>query len=221
MRTTGLVLCLAAVPLGVLALWLGSGNRITPTEISAVSPVATFTAAGVALWIATTDRRKQIRDREAEAAAQAKLVNVTAEWQDGPRQLRASVTNQGPKGIVDLTFVGIAIDGHDSLAQLQPTTGPNGSIVEPAAGNPMVAGVNRSLILFEADEFPPDHPFRVAMWARPTGEPPTISNRTRVTVTVRWTDASGKTWERSGTGPFRTGNNAFTTELGQPSLVSR
>jgi hypothetical protein len=132
-------------------------------------------------------------------------------------QLAVRATNLGPRGFVDVTFVRIEVDGHD-LGDLQPTTGPLPPIVQPAVGGIGVGG-NRSLIIFSPKEFPPDHPYRLAMLGGPDGEPPTITKNTRVEATVRWTDASGKTWERWGAGPFRTGETAFKTELGPVQLV--
>jgi 4-hydroxybenzoate polyprenyltransferase len=89
MRTTSIVLCLTAIALGAFAWWHAGGGRVTPAEIDALSPLASFAAVGVALWIAGSDRRKQMRDSETEDAAQAKLVNVTAECQEERCSLRS------------------------------------------------------------------------------------------------------------------------------------
>jgi nucleoside-diphosphate-sugar epimerase len=40
----------------------------------------------------------------------------------------------------------------------------------------------------------------------------TITTSIKVTATVRWTDASGKTWERWGSGPWVTGSPGFAAK---------
>ena len=91
--------------LGFLAFWYADGGRLTATEIGVLSPVATFAAVGVALWVATSDRRLRMKERDAEDEAQAKLVIVLPRRPSNPLELQIQVTNHGTRAIVDLTFV--------------------------------------------------------------------------------------------------------------------
>jgi hypothetical protein len=59
----------------------------------------------VALWVATSDRRLRMKERDAEDEAQAKLVIVLPRRPSNPLELQIQVTNHGTRAIVDLTFV--------------------------------------------------------------------------------------------------------------------
>jgi hypothetical protein len=54
--------------------------------------------------------------------------------------------------------------------------------------------------------------FFEAVKGGPNNEPQTITSSTRPTATIRWTDASGKTWQRSGSGRA----DAARVDLGTP-----
>ncbi|ETZ47007.1 hypothetical protein L839_1101 [Mycobacterium avium MAV_120809_2495] len=61
--------------MGLPALLTAQGVNINfALVISALSAAGSFTAAAVAVWIATTDRRQRKRERDAANEAQAKLV---------------------------------------------------------------------------------------------------------------------------------------------------
>jgi hypothetical protein len=93
-RVAAFISSLVAMTLGCLAFWHTTGGRITATEISVLSPVATFAAAGVALLIATRDRRERMKERDAEDEAQAKLVIVLPRRPQNPLELQILVTNK-------------------------------------------------------------------------------------------------------------------------------
>ncbi|HWF70615.1 MAG TPA: hypothetical protein VG187_13810 [Mycobacterium sp.] len=76
MRIAAFILSLVAPVLGCLAIWHTTGGRITATEIGVLSPVATFTAAGVALLIASRDRHDRMKERSDAALGQARLVLI-------------------------------------------------------------------------------------------------------------------------------------------------
>lgn len=130
----------------------------------ALAAFAAVGAAFVALWIATRDRRDRMKQRDAEDEAQAKLVIVSAECPNSPLQLQIRVVNNAPRAIVDVTFVGIVVAGHD--LDLQPTSGPY-----PPIGTPG----NDSLFTFnpQADAYGPAHPYYIAIRGGPNGEPRT------------------------------------------------
>ncbi|WP_036451366.1 hypothetical protein [Mycobacterium marinum] len=170
--------------------------------VSALAALGSLTAASVALWVATSDRRLRQRERDAEDEAQARLVVVSAHIPDTtspwPRQLQMSVTNWSPRAIVDVTFVQLLIDGHEHL-NLRPTS---------QAILPVVAAGSDAAFTFDAVDG--NVAFREALrgkWEDAPGgganrvEQPSISHSTMMAASVRWTDASGKTWERRGSGP--------------------
>ncbi|WP_033725483.1 hypothetical protein [Mycobacterium avium] len=66
---------IVALLVGLPALLTAQGVNINfALVISALSAAGSFTAAAVAVWIATTDRRQRKRERDAANEAQAKLV---------------------------------------------------------------------------------------------------------------------------------------------------
>ncbi|WP_141681983.1 hypothetical protein [Mycobacterium malmoense] len=182
--------------------------------VNALSAIGAFSAAAVALWVATSDRRERQHERDAQDEAQAKLVIIAAECQQNPVELQIRVVNNSPRAIVDLTFVRIVVEGHN-FDDLRPTTGPFPPVAGPGSFsayffNPVAAA------------YGPAHPYFIAIRGGPNGEARTITSSTRVTATVRWTDASGKTWERWGAGPWLTGASTAlgaNIELGKPVRV--
>jgi len=192
---------LVAVFIGLPAFLTAAGIEINATLIvSALAALGSFSASGVALWIATSDRRKRQRERDAEDEAQAKLVVV---WGlrlaggGGPSaQLQVIVRNLGPRSIVDATFVDLFIEGHEHLHP-SPTSDPVLPVV--------TAGGDGNFMFKPAtDGADPYYRAVIGKWeGKPGGGsdllvPPTIQDSTKMTATVRWTDASGKTWERRG-----------------------
>ncbi|OCB39598.1 hypothetical protein A5676_13010 [Mycobacterium malmoense] len=66
---------IVALLVGLPALLTAQGVNINfALIISALSAAGSFTAAAIAVWIATTDRRQRKRERDAANEAQAKLV---------------------------------------------------------------------------------------------------------------------------------------------------
>jgi hypothetical protein len=101
--------------------------------VNALAALGALAAAVAAVWIATTDRRERAKERDAEDEAQAKLVIVTPRHPNNPLELQILVTNHGTRAIIDITFVGLAVEGHDHLNDLEPTTGPFPVIAPPVA----------------------------------------------------------------------------------------
>jgi hypothetical protein len=169
--------------------------------VSALAACGSFTAAGVALWVATSDRRKRQHERDAEDEAQAKLVIVCPRRPLNPLELQILVTNYGTRAIVDLVFVGLVVEGHH-FDDLHPTTGPF-PVIAPPAASVQLAGplAGSSLFSFDPAIYGPTHPYYIAVRGGPNEEPQTITGSTMLTATIRWTDASGKTWERRGSAP--------------------
>lgn len=159
--------------------------------VSALAAIGSIGAAVIALYIATTDRRERRRERDAEDEAQAKLVIVLPRRPTNPLELQVQVTNLGTKALIDVTFVEMTVEGHD-LGDLQPTIGPFPVFTTPG---------NYSLFTFGPDSYGQTHPYYIAVRGGPNNEPQTITETTQLRATVRWTDASGKTWERSGSAP--------------------
>jgi hypothetical protein len=207
---------LVAVLLGVPTLLTVMGVHVDAGLIvNALVALGTFSAAGAAVWIATSDRRQRMKERDADDAAQAKLVIIAAECQQNPAELQIRVVNNSPRPIVDMTFVRIIVAAHD-FDDLQPTTGP----YPPVAFSGQQIG---SIFTFnpEADPYGSAHPYYFAIRGGPNGESKTITTSTKVTATVRWMDASGKTWERWGSGPWITQTPGFAAklELGTPVRI--
>ncbi len=183
--------------------------------VNALVALGTFSAAGAAVWIATSDRRDRMKERDADDEAQAKLVIVLPRRSSNPLELQIQVTNHGTRAIVDLTFVGLVVDGHD-LDDLQPTTGPF-PVIAPPIASVQFAGplAGSSFFTFSPESYGPTHPYYIAVRGGPNNEPQTITAQTRMTATIRWTDASGKTWERWGSGPA----DASRVDLGTPVRI--
>lgn len=181
--------------------------------VNALAAIGTFAAAAAAVWVATSDRRIRDRERDAEDTAQAKLVIVSARRPSNPLELQVQVVNHGTRAIVDLAVIGLVVESHD-FGDLRPTLGPFPVIAPPFGSSPLGAGplAGSSLFTFSPESCGPTHPYYVALKGGPNGEPQTITETTRLTATVQWTDAHGKTWRRTGSGPA----NASKLELGTP-----
>jgi hypothetical protein len=84
-------------------------------------------------------------------------------------------SHHGTRAIVDLTFVGLVVEGHD-FDDLQPTTGPF-PVIAPPAASVQFAGplAGSSLFTFNPDSYDPTHPYRVAVKGGPNNEPRTIT----------------------------------------------
>jgi hypothetical protein len=73
-----------------------------------------------------------------------------------------------------------------------------------------------SLFTFDPQSYGLTHPYFVALRGGPNGKPQTITPKTGLTATIWWTDASGKTWERTGSGPA----DASKVDLSEPVRIS-
>jgi len=179
---------------------------------NALVALGTFAAAAAAVWVATSDRRERARARDAEDEAQAKLVVVTAQCQERPLELQVRVVNYGTRAIVDVTLVKLVVQGHEDL-KLWPTTGPLPPIPTPGGG--------QSLFAFNPEVYGKRHPYFVAIRGDGSGQPRSITPNTSVTATMRWTDASGKLWERWGSGPWilAAAGLAVNIRLGTPVRI--
>jgi hypothetical protein len=58
-----------------------------------------------------------MKERDAEDEAQAKLVIVLPRRPSNPLELQIQVTNHGTRAIVDLTFVGLVVDGRARVVE--------------------------------------------------------------------------------------------------------
>jgi hypothetical protein len=212
------IAALVALLVGLPTLVIVEGVHIDAgLIINALTALGAFSAALAAVWVATSDRRDRKHERDVEDEAQAKLVIVYGRCQENQSpELQVMVSNSGTRGIVDVTFVRIAVDGHDDLDDLQPTSGPIPPIVAPASFAPG----NISLITFDPNAYGPAHPYYIAIRGGPSNQPRTITINTTVTATIRWTDGRGKTWERWGrqvSGPPPSG---VRIDLGTPVRIS-
>jgi hypothetical protein len=195
-------------------LWFGFDVNIG-LIINALAAVGAFAAAAAAVWVATTDRRERKQERDAEDEAQARMVIVSPRRPDSPLELQIAVTNLSTRVIVNLTFVRLVVEGHD-FEDLQPTFGPFPVIAPPAASVPHAGPLaGSSLFTFNPQSYGPGHRYFIAVRGGPNGEPQTITPKTRLTATIQWTDASGKTWERTGSGPA----DASRVDLGTPVRI--
>jgi hypothetical protein len=206
-----------AVLLGVFVaapLWLGFDVDVG-LIVSALAALGAFAAAAAAVWVATTDRRDRKQERDAEDEAQARMVLVVPRRPTNPLELQIQVTNHGSRVIMDLKFVGLAVEGND-FGDLQPTVGPFPVIAPPAASSAHAGSLaGSSLFTFSPESYGPTHPYYIAVRGGPNNEPQTITGSTRLTATIQWTDARGKTWQRSGSGPA----DGTGVDLGTPIRI--
>jgi hypothetical protein len=206
---TAAVVWAVAVFVGVFVaapLWFGL-NVDAGLYINALAAFGSVAAASAAVWIATTDRRERKQERDAEDAAQAKLVTVLGARPDNPLQLQVWVKNYGTRAIIDITFIRLEVEGHDHLDDLQPNVGPLPVIAQPGGS---------SIFTFAPETYQKTDPYWLAIRGGPHGEPQTITVKTRLTATVRWTDAQGKIWQRTGSGP----GDQVNTKLSPPVRIA-
>jgi membrane protein implicated in regulation of membrane protease activity len=104
-RIAALILSIAAALLAVLAIWHTYGGHITATEIAVLSPIATFLAAVVALWVAGRDRRDRMQEREDEEKTHARLVALQVSQDTGRAAVIVEVRNFGPLPVLDVEVV--------------------------------------------------------------------------------------------------------------------
>ncbi|MUL45159.1 hypothetical protein FZI85_06180 [Mycobacterium sp. CBMA293] len=171
------VSCLAVV-LSVSAVLHTSHWHVSADVLSAIG---SFTAAGVALWVATRAERERRLERERAAVAQARLVQITASPAAEDR-LKINVDNFGREPILDVEFIEARIftdSGH------RFTTG--------------IRALNRLPIMPPRDK-PVDNLLREGTWA-PDDFRTVDGDLWRrddaiiyVEVRVKFTDADGQRW---------------------------
>jgi len=188
------------------------GWVIAGVIVNALVALGAVGAAAIALWTTTSDRRERKQERDAEDAVQARMVIVSPRRPHNPLELQIAITNLSPRVIINLTFVRLVVEGHD-FGEFQPTIGPFPVVSPPAASAPHAGPLaGQSLFAFDPQKYGPAHPYFIAVRGGPNGEPQTITSKTVLTATIRWTDASGKTWERTGSGPA----DASKVDLSEP-----
>jgi hypothetical protein len=161
--------------------------------INALTAMGAFSAAAVALWIATTDRQERKQEREDADRKQAGLVRITARWQSlgpGPEPsgdvdpyVQVIVNNWAKLPIVDVELTRWEWDGHEA-------TFSHPQRIEAVMPSPVATGDQAG----HWEIVPTDDATRTALAA------PTITTNTDLTVTVEFTDAGQKRWRRSNKG---------------------
>jgi hypothetical protein len=116
-RTAAFILGLVGVVLGSLAFWYAAGGHLTTNEIGILAPVATFTAAYVALRVATRDRRDRTQERSRAALGQARLVLIETRVASENR-LAINVDNFGREPIRDVELVSVDLHTNSGVFRL-------------------------------------------------------------------------------------------------------
>jgi hypothetical protein len=177
--------------------------------VNALAALGAFAAAAAAVWVATSDRRERMRERDAEDEAQAALMIVepVSRGSENEKQLEVIVKNFGKFPVLDVTLVELIVGGHPQLRPSpRPRTWP---VLEPtrakAEGLTFVFPALRSSRVSRSDE---TDLFRLALYGKTKkgGESygwlqkPTIDQNTTLTATVRFRDANGNWWETTYSG---------------------
>lgn len=161
--------------------------------VNALAALGSFSAAAVALWIATKDRRERERERAADAQAQANLVQVTVRTGTSGRFI-VNVTNHGSLPLLDVRFESASYAPRPTAKAVFPDRAPRlipvlkvgddsgNSWFEFLDGDePVITGSYGALGEWKSDD-------------------PAASDPINVSVTVRWQDAYGQSWELSHPG---------------------
>ncbi|TLH61001.1 hypothetical protein C1S79_25770 [Mycolicibacterium phocaicum] len=74
--------------------------------------LGSFAAAGVALWISTSDRRDRESERLAEEQTHARLVRMSLDWHDTRAAVTAKLHNYGALPVLDVELVDAAWSEH-------------------------------------------------------------------------------------------------------------
>ncbi|MBN7534693.1 hypothetical protein I3U85_10870 [Mycobacteroides abscessus subsp. abscessus] len=191
-RARGVWFWAAVITVGsVLLLWLGSqiakwiGQDVQwYTGFGQwLGAVGSLIAAGVALWIAVTDRRQADMQRDADLACEAGLVRVTAEKlaqrRVGGRVARAAVgiRNRRSSRIFEIRVTRFVMQGHDVPLELSRI---NGFDLHPSERAGMYTG-NITNVVVEPDQL---------LVLFPLGDPDVLPEY----VAVEYTDANGRRW---------------------------
>lgn len=154
--------------------------------VSAMAAIGSLTAASVALWVATSDRRERQQERAAAAEAQAKFVIVAIGRYDrgpsGATEYEIRCTNHGALPILDVRVESAKMRGF------------------PRAHSPLSTFVKKLLPAGGADTS------FMTSWVDENGEPfPKNRDQQSINVVdieafIRFLDANGNQWLRSNTG---------------------
>lgn len=81
--------------------------------VNALAALGAFAAAAAAVWVATSDRRERMRERDAEDEAQAALMIVepVSRGSENEKQLEVIVKNFGKFPVLDVTLVELIVGG--------------------------------------------------------------------------------------------------------------
>ncbi|WP_157935600.1 hypothetical protein [Mycobacteroides abscessus] len=193
-RTRGVWFWAAVITVGsVSLLWLGSqvakwiGQDVQwYTGFGQwLGAIGSLIAAGVALWIAVTDRRQVDMQRDADLAREAGLVRVTAEKlaqrKVGGRVARAAVgiRNRRTSRIFEIRVAQFVIQGQDVPLELPMV---NGFDLYPSERETSYTGTNIADLAVKPDQW-------LALF--PLGDPDVLADY----VAVEYTDANGRRWK--------------------------
>ncbi|WP_156763350.1 hypothetical protein [Mycobacterium scrofulaceum] len=182
------VAVLVAVLFGLPALLTMAGVRVDAGLIvNGLAAIGAFSAAGVAVWVATEDRRERKREREAAAEAQAGLVVAEPFQVAGPggvgHAFGVAVQNYGTLAILQVAVVRLQVDRHPNLDFRRDETGSFVAALLAPRRDGERAGTG---FYFRGTE-----DARVSSAFREKR----ITQETMLTATLRFTDAGGRRWE--------------------------
>jgi hypothetical protein len=158
--------------------------------VNGLVAVGTFSAAGAALWIATSDRRQRTHERDAADHAQARLVTVDVVPVPRTPDITVAVKNYGARSILDITSESVEAEDFPSAQFIPQLRWVN--VIEPNRDNPHGAVLH----VRPADE--PTRRFMQGRWFPvPQGNDPrpTVPLDRAIAATVRFTDANGNRWQ--------------------------
>ncbi|WP_131726078.1 hypothetical protein [Mycobacteroides abscessus] len=194
-RTRGVWFWAAAITVGSVALlwlgsqiakWIGQDVQWYTGFGQWLGAVGSLIAAGVALWIAVTDRRQADMQRDADLAREAGLVRVTAEKLGqrqplGPNMPRAAVgiRNRRASRIFEIRVTRFLMQGKDVPLELPKV---NGFDLYPSQREHFYFGTDITNLVVEPDQL-------LALF--PSGGPDIPAEY----VAVEYTDANGRRWK--------------------------
>jgi hypothetical protein len=177
-------------------LWFGFDVNIG-LIISGLAATGSFTAAAVAVWVATGDRRERRHEREAADKAQAALVIVEPVLTGNPGVVGAFVHNCGTLPILNVKLVGLEVVGQPHLdvtrgrehvrAVLEPRRDDKRCGVFECRPSDDPTDAYQTALYGDSD-------FRQNRLRFPHGAP-SIKADTTLRATVWFEDAKGNSWE--------------------------
>ncbi|WP_155769143.1 hypothetical protein [Mycobacterium asiaticum] len=203
------VAILVALFVGLPAFLTAADVQINASLIvSTLSALGSFTAAGIALWVATSGQRERQQERAAADEAQARLVIVQPASAYSPKSLLVIVQNFGTLAVVDVRLVRLEVVGRPDLdvvgrlwltrAVLQPQRDQGlGCIFDcpPPRNNPQdpyYVALNGD---FEAMQASPEGITDSDVFENAAQREPSIDRSTLLRATVWFENASGSRWE--------------------------